>query len=108
MKVDARMMKRVRIDPKPVAYQRLDGEDESKGEHVGVPKGYVPVLVGWSEERMERFVIHIKLFKHPCMLALLKMAEEEFGYEQPGVLNIPCDVGFFQRVIDMISTSKAK
>lgn len=106
MKVDGWMIKK-REDQEPIPYRRLDGDDESAADHVGFPKGYVPELVG-SERRMERFFIHTKLFKHPSILTVLEMAEEEFGYEQPGILKIPCDVEYFQRVMELISSSKAK
>ncbi|RWR88640.1 auxin-responsive protein SAUR71-like protein [Cinnamomum micranthum f. kanehirae] len=100
MKLHGWIMKR-RDDPENVMYRRLDDEDERKEDRVGVSKGCVPVLVG-SEERMKRFVIHTKLFKHPSILALLEMAEQEFGYKQPGILRIPCDVEYFQQVIRSI------
>lgn len=66
-----------------------------------VPKGCVPVLVGFKE--MERFVVHTKLFKHPRITALLDMAAQEFGYEQKGILRIPCDVEHFRQVLEVIS-----
>lgn len=108
MKVDGWMIKIRSDDPEPVAYRRLDGEEERKEDCVGVPKGCVPVLVGISEKEMERFAIHIKVFKHPYMLELLEMAAQEFGYKQPGILRIPCDVGYFQRIMDQIFISKTK
>ncbi|RWR87936.1 auxin-responsive protein SAUR71-like protein [Cinnamomum micranthum f. kanehirae] len=98
MKLHGWIMKR-KDDPEDVTYRRLDGANEIKEDCVGVPKGCVPLLVGSEEERMKRFVIHTKLFKHPSMLALLEMAEQEYGYNQPGILRIPCDVEYFQRVI---------
>ncbi|RWR88635.1 auxin-responsive protein SAUR71-like protein [Cinnamomum micranthum f. kanehirae] len=81
MKLVGWIISKRRDDPDAVTYRRLNGEDERKEDCVGVPKGCVPVLVG-LEEKMKRFVIHTKLFKHPSMLALLEMAEREFGYNQ--------------------------
>ncbi|KAJ8467221.1 hypothetical protein OPV22_029773 [Ensete ventricosum] len=73
-----------------------------------VPRGYVPVVVGrGKEEEEERFLVHTKLFKHPRFAALLEMAEQEFGYQQPGVLRIPCDVEQFRSVVDA-AAAKAK
>ncbi|KAJ8627523.1 hypothetical protein MRB53_020830 [Persea americana] len=97
MKLHGWIIKR-RDEAEVVTYRRLDCEDERKEDCLGVPKGCVPVLVG-SEERMKRFVIHTKLFKHPSMLALLEMVEQEFRYNQSGILRIPCDVEYFRRVI---------
>lgn len=63
-----------------------------------MPRGYIPVFVGIGEE-MEKFLVHTKLFEHPHIKALLEMAAREFGYEQEGVLKIPCDVEQFKHMI---------
>jgi len=75
--------------------------DRSEKQRV-VAKGYVPVVVGVGEE-VERFVVSVKLFRHQCMMSLLELAAEEFGFEQRGVLRIPCDVQHFRRVLQQIS-----
>lgn len=70
------------------------------------PKGYVPMmLVGRGEE--ERVLVHRKLLKHPSLAVLLDMAAQEFGYEQQGILRIPCGVEQFQTIIRYAS-AKAK
>ncbi|KAK1305036.1 hypothetical protein QJS10_CPB11g01550 [Acorus calamus] len=83
------------------SYERLlESDDRKKAKDVEVPSGYVPVMVGSGrEEEMERFVVHTKHFKHPCIVILLEMAAQEFGYEQQGILKIPCDVEHFRSVI---------
>uniref|UniRef100_A0A7N0TD84 Small auxin up regulated protein n=1 Tax=Kalanchoe fedtschenkoi TaxID=63787 RepID=A0A7N0TD84_KALFE len=54
-----------------------------------VPKGHIAVYVG--EIQMKRFIVPIAYLNHPSFSALLKMAEEEFGFQHPmGVLTIPC------------------
>jgi len=73
-----------------------------RSEEQRVAKGYVPVVVGVGEE-VERFVVSVKLFRHQCMVSLLEMAAQEFGFEQKGVLRIPCDVQHFRRVLQQIS-----
>jgi SAUR family protein len=77
--------------------------DEHRGKK-RVPKGYVPVLVGgdMAGEEEERFLVHIKLLEEPSMAALLEQAAEQFGYQQ-GVLRVPCDVHYFQHIIDPLS-----
>lgn len=67
-----------------------------------MPKGYVPVLVGKTGE-LQRFLVRIEDFKHPSFVGLLEMAAQEFGYEQKGVLRIPCDIAHFQQVLEVIS-----
>ncbi|CAM8935428.1 unnamed protein product [Rhodiola kirilowii] len=54
-----------------------------------VPRGYIAVYVG--ETQKKRFVVPITYLSHPSFAALLKRAEEEFGYNHPmGGLTIPC------------------
>ncbi|KAK1324878.1 hypothetical protein QJS10_CPA01g00735 [Acorus calamus] len=81
-------------------YEQLLESGDKKAKLVEVPSGYVPMMVGSGrEEEMERFMVHTELFKHPCTVILLEMAAEEFGYEQQGILKIPCDVEHFRSVI---------
>ncbi|KAK1303906.1 hypothetical protein QJS10_CPB11g01515 [Acorus calamus] len=82
------------------SYERLLESGNKKAKDVEVPSGYVPMMIGSGrEEEMERFMVHTELFKHPCIVILLEMAAEEFGYEQQGILKIPCDVEHFRSVI---------
>ncbi|QCD86014.1 auxin-responsive protein SAUR71-like [Vigna unguiculata] len=67
--------------------------------HVGVPVGHVPVYVG---EEMERFVVSAELLNHPVFVKLLNRSAQEYGYEQKGVLRIPCHVIVFQRVLEAL------
>ena len=78
--------------------------EDFSGEAMGdrTPKGYVPILVG-KDEMMERFLLHVKLFRDPCILVLLENAADEFGYKQEGILRIPCDVDHFRQVVGDIS-----
>ncbi|RWR81897.1 auxin-responsive protein SAUR71-like protein [Cinnamomum micranthum f. kanehirae] len=87
---------------KQAPYQRLVDHGESGSSRA--PRGYVPMLVGL--EKMERFEVHTKFLSHPSMVALLEMAALEFGYEQQGILRIPCEVEYFSQVVDMISKAK--
>jgi SAUR family protein len=42
------------------------------------------------------------------MAVLLEMAEEQFGYGQPGVLKVPCDAKRFDHVVSMARKSNQK
>ncbi|KAK7257067.1 hypothetical protein RIF29_30769 [Crotalaria pallida] len=64
-----------------------------------VPEGHIPVYVG---EEMERFVVSAELLNHPVFVNLLNQSAQEYGYEQKGVLRIPCHVIVFQRVLDAL------
>ncbi|KAK3217876.1 hypothetical protein Dsin_011846 [Dipteronia sinensis] len=64
-----------------------------------VPDGHVPVYVG---EEMERFVVSAELLNHPVFVGLLNKSAQEYGYEQKGVLHIPCHVLVFERVMESL------
>ncbi|KAJ4705811.1 Auxin-responsive protein [Melia azedarach] len=64
-----------------------------------VPGGHVPVYVG---DEMERFVVSAELLNHPVFVGLLNKSAQEYGYEQKGVLHIPCHVLVFERVMESL------
>ncbi|XP_022883272.1 auxin-responsive protein SAUR71-like [Olea europaea var. sylvestris] len=65
----------------------------------GVPKGHFPVYVG---EEMERFVVSAEFLNHPIFVKLLNRSAQEYGYEQEGVLRIPCHVFLFEQVLEAL------
>ncbi|XP_074586791.1 auxin-responsive protein SAUR71-like [Curcuma longa] len=60
-------------------------------------EGHVPVCVG---EEMERFEVPTALLGRPVFLELLRRSAQEYGYEQSGVLRIPCPASLFRRLLD--------
>ncbi|RWR88642.1 auxin-responsive protein SAUR71 [Cinnamomum micranthum f. kanehirae] len=72
----------------------------------GVPEGHLPVYVG--EEEMERFVVSARFLNHPVFAELLKRSAQEYGYEQEGVLRIPCRVVVFERILELLKKGKAE
>ncbi|KAI5003013.1 hypothetical protein ZWY2020_027663 [Hordeum vulgare] len=79
----------------PACVVRFAGE--GGGE---IPKGYVPmVLVGDEGEGDERVLVHVGMLTEPCVLALLEMSAQRFGYGQRGVLRIPCGVERFEQTV---------
>jgi|UniRef100_A0A2N9I1J9 SAUR family protein len=68
-----------------------------------VPKGYLAVCVG---EELKRFVIPTEYLGHPAFHILLREAEEEFGFQQTGVLRIPCEVCVFENILKMVEEKK--
>ncbi|XP_034898147.1 auxin-responsive protein SAUR21-like [Populus alba] len=64
-----------------------------------VPKGFFAVYVGESQKK--RFTVPISFLNQPSFQELLRIAEEEFGYNHPmDGLTLPCREDTF---IDIIS-----
>lgn len=68
-----------------------------------VPKGSLAVCVG---EEMKRFVIPTEYLSHRAFATLLREAEEEFGFQQEGVLRIPCEVSVFESILEAVEKNK--
>uniref|UniRef100_A0A5B7B153 Uncharacterized protein n=1 Tax=Davidia involucrata TaxID=16924 RepID=A0A5B7B153_DAVIN len=71
-----------------------------------IPKGCVAIMVGEGEEQ-HRFVIPVIYINHPLFMELLKEAEEEYGFDQKGPINIPCHVEEFRYVQGMIDKERS-
>ncbi|KAJ4826196.1 hypothetical protein Tsubulata_023785 [Turnera subulata] len=68
----------------------------------GVPKGYLAVCVG---KELKRYVIPMEYLSHPAFGILLREAEEEFGFQQEGVLKIPCHVSVFDKILKVVQNN---
>ncbi|XP_057514785.1 auxin-responsive protein SAUR72-like [Actinidia eriantha] len=80
---------------KTISFSDLRDSSAISGADV-VPKGYVTVCVG---KELKRFVIPTEYLGHQAFGILLGEAEEEFGFQQEGVLKIPCEVPLFERIL---------
>ncbi|CAN0859312.1 Auxin-responsive protein SAUR40 [Linum grandiflorum] len=69
----------------------------------GVPKGFLAVSVG---EEQKRFTIPTEYLSHSAFHILLREAEEEFGFQQAGILRIPCEVAVFESVLRIVEDKK--
>eukprot|EP00268_Persea_americana_P062815 TRINITY_DN8086_c1_g2_i1.p1 TRINITY_DN8086_c1_g2~~TRINITY_DN8086_c1_g2_i1.p1 ORF type:complete len:119 (+),score=32.30 TRINITY_DN8086_c1_g2_i1:312-668(+) len=47
----------------------------------------------------KRFVVGLAYLNHPEFVKLLAKAEEEFGFEQPGALAVPCLASDLQSIL---------
>lgn len=63
----------------------------------------MPVYVG---EESERFVVNAELLNHPVFMKLLNISAQEYGYEQKGVLRIPCHVLVFEKVLEAVRVNE--
>jgi len=68
-----------------------------------VPKGFLAVCVG---KELKRFIIPMDYLKHQAFEVLLQEAEEEFGFQQEGVLKIPCQVSMFEKILKVVEDKK--
>ena len=64
-----------------------------------VPKGFLAVSVG---EEQKSFFLPTEYLSHQAFHILLREAEEEFGFQQTGVLRIPCQVSIFETILKMV------
>ncbi|XP_004501217.1 auxin-responsive protein SAUR72-like [Cicer arietinum] len=77
----------------------MSERDQGGGSSNVVPKGYLAVCVGVD---LNRFVIPTEYLGHQAFHILLRETEEEFGFEQTGVLRIPCEVSVFESILKMV------
>ncbi|XP_073062004.1 protein SMALL AUXIN UP-REGULATED RNA 16-like [Primulina eburnea] len=69
------------------------------------PPGSLAVYVG-PERR--RFVIPTRFLNLPVFVSLLRMAEEEFGFRTSGGLALPCDPGFFTKILAFLEEDEER
>lgn len=69
----------------------------SSNDHV--PKGFLAVCVG---KDLKRYIIPTEYLSHHAFGILLREAEEEFGFQQEGVLKIPCEVSVFEKILKVV------
>lgn len=67
-----------------------------------VPEGCFSVYVG---PQKQRFVIKTENANHPFFQILLEEAASEYGYNNEGPLELPCDVDLFVKVLVEMDSS---
>eukprot|EP00262_Sarcandra_glabra_P003702 TRINITY_DN14486_c0_g1_i1.p1 TRINITY_DN14486_c0_g1~~TRINITY_DN14486_c0_g1_i1.p1 ORF type:complete len:165 (+),score=11.80 TRINITY_DN14486_c0_g1_i1:62-556(+) len=67
-------------------------------ESLSVPKGHLAVYVGQKDDDPHRFLVPVIYFNHPLFGELLREAEQEYGYNHPGGITLPCRISDFERV----------
>ncbi|EOX96266.1 hypothetical protein QUC31_005482 [Theobroma cacao] len=74
------------------------GQDPVDEKPKEVPKGHLAVYVGQKDGDLHRVFVPVIYFNHPLFGELLREAEEEYGFTQPGGITIPCRFSEFERV----------
>lgn len=74
--------------------------------HVAIPKGKTAVYVGSEHEGdFRRVLVPVIYFNHPLFGELLRETEQEFGFDHPGGIIIPCRITEFEKVRTRIASS---
>ncbi|KAF7124982.1 hypothetical protein RHSIM_Rhsim12G0096300 [Rhododendron simsii] len=87
----------------PSSRSREEYKEESRGgKRKVVPEGCFSVYVG---PQKQRFVIKTENANHPLFQILLEEAASEYGYNNEGPLELPCDVDLFVKVLVEMDSS---
>ncbi|THG18336.1 auxin-responsive protein SAUR21-like [Camellia sinensis] len=62
-------------------------------------EGHFPVLAICNGEEARKFLVALSYLAYPPFVKLLEAAEQEFGFDQPGVLVVPCKANELQRIL---------
>ncbi|KAM3340077.1 hypothetical protein P3S68_029947 [Capsicum galapagoense] len=66
-----------------------------------VKEGYFAVFSVNPEEEPKRFIVELHWLTNPSFLKLLTQAENEYGFEQKGVLEVPCCAAELQKILEL-------
>nr|GMC52831.1 auxin-responsive protein SAUR32-like [Ipomoea batatas] len=64
-------------------------------------KGCFSVVAVGGAGEPKKFFIGLEYLSYPPFLELLEAAEKEFGFEQQGVLAVPCEANELQRILSI-------
>lgn len=70
-----------------------------KEEVKGTPKGHFVVYVGIGRER---FAVPMTYLKNPKFQRLLDRAADEYGFNNPNGIVLPCDASSFRRLLALL------
>ncbi|KAF9594711.1 hypothetical protein IFM89_034694 [Coptis chinensis] len=52
-----------------------------------------------NDKKSKKFLVALSYLNHPAFQKLLEETELEFGFDQPGVLVVPCEASELQRIL---------
>lgn len=86
-------------------YNIVSGEDnignsliELKEAKGNLMDGYFSVLAK-GNHGMRKFQVALYHLQHPPFVKLLEAAAQEFGFDQPGVIVIPCEANELEKIL---------
>ncbi|PHT70967.1 hypothetical protein T459_26071, partial [Capsicum annuum] len=65
-----------------------------------VKEGYFVVFSLNKEEEPKRFIVELHLLTNSSFFKLLKQTEDEYEFEQKGVLEVPCLAKELQKILE--------
>lgn len=65
------------------------------------------VVRTFDNGEVKRFILKLGYLAHSGFLKLLDQAEEEFGFQQEGVLAVPCGPGELQRILESMKRRRS-
>ncbi|KAH0720116.1 hypothetical protein KY284_005146 [Solanum tuberosum] len=71
-----------------------------------VPKGHMAIYVGQKDGDFKRVLVPVIYFNHPLFSELLREVEDEYGFNYPGGITIPCRISEFERVQTQIKQGR--
>ena len=74
---------------------------QQKSHKAGKKKKKIQKIVG-TPNHQRGSATATELLNHPIFVKLLNKSAQEYGYEQKGVLRIPCHVLVFERVLEAL------
>ncbi|KAJ6864974.1 hypothetical protein NC651_035512 [Populus alba x Populus x berolinensis] len=83
-------MSEIRFDEEMEATKMVPGD---------VKKGHFAVTATKGEEP-KRFIVELNYLTNPDFLSLLEQAKEEYGFQQKGVLAVPCRPEELQKILE--------
>ncbi|KAJ4952264.1 hypothetical protein NE237_029096 [Protea cynaroides] len=89
------------------AFARLEQEPLEAKPVATVPKGHLAVYVGEKDGYSHRLLVPVIYFNHPLFVELLREAEEEYGFQHPGGITIPCRLSDFESVQTRIAAGES-
>ncbi|KAL6007917.1 hypothetical protein ACLOJK_033422 [Asimina triloba] len=90
----------------PSGYARV-GHTPQDEKALQVPKGHLAVYVGQKDNDTHRYLVPVIYCNHPLFGQLLREAEEEFGFQHPGGIVIPCPASEFEKVRTRIAAGQS-
>ncbi|MCL7036317.1 hypothetical protein MKW94_015491 [Papaver nudicaule] len=64
-----------------------------------VVEGHFPVLTIGGDQPPKKFFVGLRYLNHPAFVKLLEDRERELGFDQQGVLVVPCQASELQSIL---------